>query len=115
MFDVCPSGWLEVEVNPCRTCRHFDSDIGFDLTVFDDTDFVCASRQRARCVTAFGVGLDRNRRTRFVLSLDTNLSILQRPAIDPANLSLNAGSLCRSAWRESECGRDEKATNNSSV
>src|SRR5438067_11591005 len=42
MFDVCPSGWLEVEVNPCRTCRHFDSDIGFDYTVFDDTDFVCA-------------------------------------------------------------------------
>ena len=115
MFYVCPSGWLEVEVNPCRASRHFNSDIGFDCTVFDDTDFVCASRQRAGYVTAFGVGLDRNRRTRFVLSLDANFSILQWPAIDPANFSLNAGSLCRSAWRESECGRGEKATNNSSV
>src|SRR6266480_3125859 len=115
MFDVCPSGWLGVEVNPCRTCLCFDSDIGFDLTVFDDADFVCASRQRAGCVTAFGVNLDRNRRTRFVLSLDTNFSILQWSAIDPANFSLNAGGLCRSAWRESECGCDEKATNKGSV
>ena len=46
-FDVCPSGWLEVEVNPCPTCRHLDSDIGFDLTVFDDADFIYANRQRA--------------------------------------------------------------------
>src|SRR5207244_13593464 len=104
-----------VDVDSCRLFGCFDSDIGLDLTVCDDTDFVCASRQRAGCVTAFGVGLDRNRRTRFVLSLDTNFSILQRSAIDPANPSLNAGSLCRSAWSKSECGCNEKATNNSSV
>ena len=114
-FDVCPSGWLEVEVNPCPTCRHLDSDIGFDLTVFDDADFIYASRHRAGGVTAIGVGLGRNRRTRFVLSHDMNFSILQRSAIDPANPSLNAGSLCRSAWSESECGCNEKATNNSSA
>src|SRR4029077_2666568 len=114
-FDVYPSGWLEVEVNPCPTCRHLDSDFGFDLTVFDDADFIYASRQRAGGVTAIGVGLHRNRRTHFALSLDTNFSILQRSAIDPANPSLNAGSLCRSAWRESECGYDEKATNKGSV
>jgi len=114
-FDVCPSGWLEVEVNPCPTCRHLDSDIGIDLTVFDDADFIYASRQRAGGVTAIGVGLGRNRRTRFVLSLDANLSTLEGPAIDPANLSLNPGSLCRSAWSESECGCNEKATNNSSA
>ncbi len=92
MFNAICTRWLEVEVDPCRPSRRFNSDIGFDLTVFDDADFVCASRQRAGYVTAFGVGLDRNRRTRFVLSLDTNFSILQRSAIDPANLSLNAGS-----------------------
>ena len=114
-FDVCPSGWLEVEVNPCPTCRHLDSDIGFDLTVFDDADFIYANRQRAGYVTALGVGLDRNRRGRFVISLDANFSTLQRSAIDPENLSLNAGSLCRSAWSESECGCNEKATNNSSI
>ena len=115
MFDICPSGWLEVEVNPCRTCRRFNSDVGFDLTVFEDADFICASRQRVGGVTALGVGLGRNRRTRLVLSHDANLSTLEGPAIDPENFSLNAGSLCRSAWSESECGCNEKATNNSSV
>src|SRR2546423_10360229 len=115
MFYAIYTRGLEVEVDSCRLSRCFDSDIGFDLTVFDDADFVCASRQRAGYVIALGVGLDRNRRTRFVLSLNTNLSILQRPAIDPENFSLNAGSLCRSAWRESERGRGEKASNNSSV
>src|SRR6185437_9647816 len=87
----------------------------FDLTVFDDADFIYASRHRAGGVTAIGVGLGRNRRTRFVLSLDANLSTLEGPAIDPANLSLNAGSLCRGAWSECECGCNEKATNNSSI
>jgi DNA-binding GntR family transcriptional regulator len=48
-------------------------------------------------------------------SLDTNFSILQRSAIDPPNFSLNARSLCRGAWRESECGYNKKATNKSSI